>query len=125
MKFFKVLISIVLVIATCVTMMMPASAARVTYYLSDLKMSEADNAEDAKKEWIAAALEEGIQINEPETSDSYSGQFKLRLPKTLHKTLAEDSKKEGVSMNQYCVYLLAKNSEKEHLALTNKHVAIS
>ena len=49
MKFFKVLISIVLVIATCVTMMMPASAARVTYYLSDLKMAEADNAEDAKK----------------------------------------------------------------------------
>ena len=49
MKFFKVLISIVLVIATCVTMMMPASAARVTYYLSDLKMSEADSAEDAKK----------------------------------------------------------------------------
>ena len=32
MKFFKVLISIVLVIATCVTMMMPASAGRVTYY---------------------------------------------------------------------------------------------
>lgn len=27
---------------------------------------------------------------------------------------AEDAKKEGVSMNQYCVYLLAKNSETEH-----------
>ena len=83
------------------------------------------NAEDAKKEWISAAIEEGIQINEPENVDSYSGQFKLRLPKTLHKTLAEDSKKEGVSMNQYCVYLLAKNSEKEHLTLAKKHVSIS
>ena len=30
---------------------------------------------------------------------------------------AEDSKKEGVSMNQYCVYLLAKNSEKEHISI--------
>ena len=49
MKFFKVLISIVLVIATCVTMMMPASAARVTYYLSDLKMAEAKTADEAKK----------------------------------------------------------------------------
>lgn len=48
---------------------------------------------------------------------NYSGQFKLRLPKTLHKTLAEDSKKEGVGMNQYCVYLLAKNSEAEHINL--------
>ena len=49
MKFFKVLISIVLVIATCVTMMMPASAARVTYYLSELKMAEAKTADEAKK----------------------------------------------------------------------------
>ena len=57
MKFFKVLISIVLVIATCVTMMMPASAARVTYYLSDLKMAEADNAEDAKKLLTEAGYE--------------------------------------------------------------------
>ena len=48
MKFFKVLISIVLVVATCVTMMMPASAARVTYYLSDLKMAEAKTADEAK-----------------------------------------------------------------------------
>ena len=78
------------------------------------------NAEDAKKEWILAAIEENNEIAEPESADSYSGQFKLRLPKTLHKTLAEDSKKEGVSMNQYCVYLLAKNSEKEHLVLAKK-----
>ena len=78
------------------------------------------NAEDAKKEWLLAAIEEKIEIAEPESADSYSGQFKLRLPKTLHKTLAEDSKKEGVSMNQYCVYLLAKNSEKEHLVLAKK-----
>ena len=57
MKFFKVLISIVLVIATCVTMMMPASAARVTYYLSDLKMAEADSADAAKKLLTEAGYE--------------------------------------------------------------------
>lgn len=78
------------------------------------------NAEDAKKEWLLAAIEDNVEIAEPESAESYSGQFKLRLPKTLHKTLAEDSKKEGVSMNQYCVYLLAKNSEKEHVALTKQ-----
>ena len=82
------------------------------------------NAEDAKKEWLLAAIEENIEIAEPESANSYSGQFKLRLPKTLHKTLAEDSKKEGVSMNQYCVYLLAKNSEKEHLVLAKKHAVL-
>ena len=79
-----------------------------------------NNAEDAKKEWLLAAIEENIEISEPESADSYSGQFKLRIPKSLHKTLAEDSKKEGVSMNQYCVYLLAKNSEKERGVLTQK-----
>ena len=86
--------------------------------------SAVENAEDAKKEWLLAAIEENIEIAEPENADSYSGQFKLRLPKTLHKTLAEDSKKEGVSMNQYCVYLLAKNSEKEHLVLAKKHAVL-
>lgn len=75
------------------------------------------NIEDAKKEWLLASIESGIEINEPENLDLYSGQFKLRIPKSLHKTLSEDSKKEGVSMNQYCVYLLAKNSEREHFAV--------
>lgn len=82
------------------------------------------NAEDAKKEWFSAAIEDNIEISEPDRTESYSGQFKLRLPKTLHKTLAEDSKKEGVSMNQYCVYLLAKNSEKEHVAIAKKHAVL-
>ncbi len=70
------------------------------------------NAEDAKREWIKAALEEGIEIPEPvaeENSSDYSGQFKLRMPKSLHRSLAEHSKREGVSMNQYCLYLLTRN----------------
>ena len=65
------------------------------------------NAEDAKKEWIGAALEDGITISEPIALNDYSGQFKVRVPKSLHKKLAQRSKEEGVSMNQYCVYLLS------------------
>ncbi len=67
------------------------------------------NAEDCKREWLTAALEEGVEIPEPAREDEYSGQFKLRIPKSLHKSLAEHSKAEGISMNQYCMYLLAKN----------------
>ena len=48
MKFLKVLISMLLVVTMCVTMVMPASAGRVTYYLSDLKMAEAATADEAK-----------------------------------------------------------------------------
>lgn len=62
------------------------------------------NAEDAKRAWLEAALEEGIEISEPDNLEHYSGQFKLRLPKSLHKSLSEHSKREGISMNQYCLY---------------------
>lgn len=65
------------------------------------------NAIDAKKAWLEAAIEQGIEIHN--NLEQYSGQFKLRMPKSLHRSLAEHSKKEGISMNQYCVYLLSKN----------------
>ena len=73
------------------------------------KESAIANAEDAKRAWLEAAIESGIEIAEPGASAEYSGQFKLRIPKSLHKTLAEHSKAEGISMNQYCLYLLTKN----------------
>lgn len=74
-----------------------------------------DNAVDAKKAWLEAAIADGREIDEPASVDEYSGQFKLRIPKSLHKSLAEHSKKEGVSMNQYCVYLLSKNDALEKI----------
>ena len=64
--------------------------------------------EDAKREWFMACLEDGITIPEPSRLEDYSGQFKLRLPKSLHRLLAQRTDEEGVSMNQYCVYLLSK-----------------
>lgn len=47
-------------------------------------------------------------INEP-SADEYSGQYKLCVRKSLHKSLAEHAHEEGISMNQYCLYLLSKN----------------
>jgi predicted RNase H-like HicB family nuclease len=64
--------------------------------------------EDAKKCWFAACIEDEIPI--PEPANNYSGQFKLRIPKSLHKSLAERSRREGISMNQYCLYLLSKET---------------
>jgi predicted RNase H-like HicB family nuclease len=67
------------------------------------------NAMDAKKEWLTAALEDGLSIPEPEAQEDFSGQFKLRIPKALHRELAYRARQEGVSMNQYCLYLLSQN----------------
>lgn len=68
-----------------------------------------DNIEEAKRTWLEAALEDGVVIPEPSDIEDYSGQFKLRIPRSLHKQLAEHSKREGISMNQYCLYLLSMN----------------
>ena len=76
------------------------------------------NAEDAKRAWLEAALEEDIPITEPSQTEDlseYSGQFKLRMPKSLHKSLSLHAKQEGISMNQYCLYLLAMN-DATHIA---------
>ena len=83
--------------------------------VGDSMESVAKNAEDAKREWLTAAMENGAQIAEPVGMAGYSGQFKLRIPKSLHRRLAEHSKEEGVSMNQYCVYLLSKNDALERV----------
>ena len=64
--------------------------------------------EDAKRCWFAACLEDGMSIPEPVKLEDYSGQFKLRIPRSLHRQLAQRSSEEGISMNQYCLYLLSK-----------------
>lgn len=66
-------------------------------------------AQDAKRAWFTAALEDGYEIPLPKELDDYSGQFKLRIPKSLHRSLAEGAAREGISMNQYCLYLLSRN----------------
>ena len=70
----------------------------------------AKNALDAKTQWLKAAYEDGVAINVPDSEKEYSGQFKLRMPKTLHRLLAEKSKQEGISMNQYCLFLLSRTA---------------
>ena len=68
--------------------------------------------EDAKKSWFTACIDDGVPIPEPSHVEDFSGQFKLRMPKSLHKMLAERSRQEGISMNQYCLYLLSAGAAK-------------
>lgn len=70
------------------------------------------NLEDAKRVWLEDALKSDSNVPEPEAMRKYSGEFKLRMPKSLHKKLAEHSRDEGISMNQYCIMLLSNNDSK-------------
>lgn len=44
----------------------------------------------------------------PSTERAYNGKLLLRVPRELHKRLAEDAAANGVSLNQWCLYLLAR-----------------
>lgn len=65
--------------------------------------------EDAKRLWLQTALEDGIPIPEPRQTETYSGKFVLRLPKSLHRQLVTQAEMEGVSLNQYINVILAKS----------------
>jgi len=60
-----------------------------------------------KEEWLKAAYEDGIAIPEPANAEEYSGRVSLRIPKSLHKSVAEVARKEGVSINQLISHLIS------------------
>ncbi|TGE31481.1 toxin-antitoxin system HicB family antitoxin [Desulfosporosinus sp. Sb-LF] len=45
---------------------------------------------------------------------NYSGELRVRFPKTLHYQLAENAEAEGTSLNQYILYLLTKGVSQSH-----------
>jgi len=63
--------------------------------------------EDARKGWIQAAYEDDIEIPLPRTDEEYSGKFMVRIPKYLHRRLAEKAIREGISLNQYVESILS------------------
>lgn len=78
-------------------------------------MTEADTAEealslirDAMAGWLEVALADGLPIPEPAAEAEYSGRFLVRLPKSLHRDLAQRAQAEGASLNQFVVVTLGR-----------------
>jgi antitoxin HicB len=67
------------------------------------------NGADALRSWIGTAKEFGDPVPPPSrpTDETYSGRWNMRVPKSLHRRLAERAKAEGVSLNTLAVTLLA------------------
>ena len=74
---------------------------------------------DAIKCWIESAINDGVFIPVPKIAEDYPDNFKLRLPKSLYKQLATNASAEGVSMNQYCLYLLSSGSSVDRYTTQN------
>lgn len=62
---------------------------------------------EAMRDWIAVALEDGVEIPEPHGDIDYSGRFLVRVPASLHADLARSADREGVSLNQFVTSALA------------------
>lgn len=56
----------------------------------------------------AESADDAISLEDYKTQREYSGRLLLRIPKELHKQLVEAAKENGVSLNQYALYKLAK-----------------
>jgi antitoxin HicB len=63
--------------------------------------------EDARQVWINGTYEMGQDVPLPRDMEEHSGKILVRIPKSLHRTLARVAKQEGVSLNQYIASLLA------------------
>jgi predicted RNase H-like HicB family nuclease len=64
----------------------------------------------AKKAFLEVIAEDGEEIPDADTLRPFSGQTRLRLPKSLHASLSLEAKREGVSLNTYIVKLLAEKN---------------
>jgi len=74
-----------------------------------------ENILEAMEGWLEVAIERNINIPEPQITSHYSGKFTLRIPKSLHEKLAQNAKKENVSLNQYAIHLLSEiNALRQH-----------
>lgn len=62
-------------------------------------------AEDALESWVKTAKEFGDAIPEPKYN--FSGQWRTRVPKSLHADLVRRAKYEGVSLNMLVASILS------------------
>lgn len=51
--------------------------------------------------------EEGWPLPNPQTTHCYSGQFRVRLPRSLHAWLVSEAEQEGVSLNSFVISSLS------------------
>ena len=57
--------------------------------------------------FIESYLADSIPLPLPEVVHEYSGQFRVRLPKSLHRQASELANSEGVSLNQFIANAVA------------------
>jgi predicted RNase H-like HicB family nuclease len=76
----------------------------------DTPEEAAEEARIAAEGFIAVYEEDGCELPEPQVAQQFSGQIRLRMPKSLHALLSKQAQVEGVSLNQYLNHLITKGA---------------
>jgi antitoxin HicB len=66
-----------------------------------------ENLQRTKNLWIEGQYKADLDVPEPSEEEDFSGKFVLRIPKTLHRSLFYEARKQGVSLNHYASHLLS------------------
>lgn len=99
-------------------------------YFPDIPGCQADGAtpeeallqaEDALESWIKTAKEFGDIIPEPKVH--YSGQWRTRVPRSLHADLVRRAKYEGVSLNTLVTSILSDSMGHFHELLKKQNIS--
>ncbi len=70
-------------------------------------------AQDALEAYIKSCIANGDPVPPPSNPQNFSGQWRVRVPKSLHAALVMKAKQEGVSLNMLTATLLAEGINKE------------
>lgn len=71
--------------------------------VADSREEALKDAEMVLADYIDIYKEDGKQLPKPNVAKEYSGQLRLRLPKSLHKQASEMATEDGISLNQFIV----------------------
>ena len=80
---------------------------------SDRALKELDTAIEL---WLETAKARKWSAPKPVATREPAGRILLRLPRELHQDYLSLATKEGISLNQYMLYVLARYRELGHLA---------
>ncbi len=72
-------------------------------------------ADEIRRLWIETEFDRGYEIPLPSFPEEYSGRFVLRIPPSLHRTLAERAKREKMSLNQYVTMRLTRGDAQSQI----------
>ncbi len=71
-----------------------------------------------KDEILELDYKRDLPIPEPRPELDYSGRFLLRVPKSLHKKLAQEAEAEGTSINRLAIQILSEDLERRQTMRT-------